>query len=116
MNIYDEISRVAFEIWVKKGMPEGNDLENWLEAEQIVYASLREKSETDNTADKVVETTEVEVTTVTPIPVSDESKETVSQVSDEEKPKKRAGRTKKTTTTTASKTKTKKTSTTKKKA
>lgn len=45
MNLYDEISKVAYEIWLKKGMPAGNDMENWLEAEQIVYASLRQKND-----------------------------------------------------------------------
>ncbi|MCX8070552.1 MAG: DUF2934 domain-containing protein [Thermodesulfovibrionales bacterium] len=48
MDLYEEISKVAYEIWLKKGMPIGNDMENWLEAEQIVYASLRDKKEKDN--------------------------------------------------------------------
>lgn len=47
MDLYEEISKVAYDIWLKKGMPSGDDLANWLEAEQIVYASLRDNKSID---------------------------------------------------------------------
>ncbi len=85
MNLYDEISKVAYEIWLKKGMPAGNDMENWLEAEQIVYASLRQRD------DSSIESIAYSVTTVAPIsdqsisdqPISDQP---ISTGATEEKP------------------------------
>ncbi|HOG18556.1 MAG: hypothetical protein A4E73_02021 [Syntrophaceae bacterium PtaU1.Bin231] len=35
-DINDEITRVAYELYVKSGRVEGNDLLNWLAAEKIV--------------------------------------------------------------------------------
>ncbi len=35
-GINDEITRVAYELYVKSGRVEGNDLLNWLAAEKIV--------------------------------------------------------------------------------
>ena len=35
-NLYDEIVRVAYALYEKRGMAHGHDLEDWLEAERIV--------------------------------------------------------------------------------
>ncbi len=36
MNMHDLISLLAYELYVNSGRVEGNDLDNWLEAERIV--------------------------------------------------------------------------------
>jgi hypothetical protein len=41
-GIHDEIARVAYELYKKRGSVRGHDLEDWLEAEKIVM----EKHET----------------------------------------------------------------------
>jgi len=42
--LYEEIAKVAYEIYEKSGYIEGRDLDNWLEAERIVMAYIiREK-------------------------------------------------------------------------
>lgn len=38
MNIYDQISEMAYLIYEKNGKVQGRDLDNWLEAERIVLA------------------------------------------------------------------------------
>jgi hypothetical protein len=38
MSIYDEVARVAHELFEKSGRIHGRDMENWLEAERIVHA------------------------------------------------------------------------------
>ena len=44
MDLYEEIAKVAYEIYEKSGYIEGRDLDNWLEAERIVMAYIiREK-------------------------------------------------------------------------
>jgi hypothetical protein len=35
-NMLDEISRVAYDLYVKRGYAPGNDFADWLEAEKIV--------------------------------------------------------------------------------
>jgi Protein of unknown function (DUF2934) len=35
-NIYDEIAKVAHDLYEKSGRVHGRDLQNWLEAERIV--------------------------------------------------------------------------------
>jgi len=40
-GLHDEIARVAYELYKKRGMAQGYDLKDWLEAEKIV----REKHE-----------------------------------------------------------------------
>lgn len=35
-GIHDEIARVAYELYKKRGRAHGHDLEDWLEAEKIV--------------------------------------------------------------------------------
>ena len=36
MDLHDEISKVAFELYESSGRLEGRDLENWFEAESLV--------------------------------------------------------------------------------
>jgi hypothetical protein len=43
MNLHNEISKVAFELYEKSGRVEGHDLDNWLEAEKIVMARYKEQ-------------------------------------------------------------------------
>jgi len=38
MNMYDQISEVAYLIYEKNGKVQGRDLDNWLESERIVLA------------------------------------------------------------------------------
>ncbi len=38
MNLHDEITMVAYELYEKSGYIEGRALDNWLEAERIVIA------------------------------------------------------------------------------
>jgi len=44
MNIYDEIAKVAHELYVKGGFVHGRDVEDWLAAERIVRARHAERS------------------------------------------------------------------------
>lgn len=44
MNLYEEIAKMAHELYEKSGRVEGRDQENWLEAERIVKARQSEKS------------------------------------------------------------------------
>lgn len=54
MDLYEEIAKVAYEIYEKGGCIEGRDLDNWLEAERIVMARIvkEKKSEKKATAKK----------------------------------------------------------------
>ncbi len=38
MNLHEEISRLAYELYERSGRADGRDRENWLEAEKIVKA------------------------------------------------------------------------------
>lgn len=38
MNLHEEISKVAYELYLKRGCVHGHDLDDWLEAERIVLA------------------------------------------------------------------------------
>ncbi|MGQ9569516.1 MAG: DUF2934 domain-containing protein [Thermodesulfovibrionales bacterium] len=39
MDLYDEIAKVAYELWEQSGRIDGRELDNWLEAERIVLTS-----------------------------------------------------------------------------
>jgi len=43
MKWYDEIARIARELYEKSGRIEGHDLDNWLEAERIVMKRYNEQ-------------------------------------------------------------------------
>jgi hypothetical protein len=43
MKWYDEIARIARELYEKSGVIEGRDLDNWLEAERIVMEQYKEQ-------------------------------------------------------------------------
>ena len=43
MKWYDEIARIARELYEKGGRIEGRDLDNWLEAERIVMERYKEQ-------------------------------------------------------------------------
>lgn len=38
MNLHEEIAKVAYELYLKRGCVHGHDLSDWLEAERIVLA------------------------------------------------------------------------------
>ena len=50
MNIYDEIAKVAHELFIKRGHVHGHDIEDWLAAERIVRARHAEKSRSEGEA------------------------------------------------------------------
>lgn len=39
-DLFDEIARVAYELWEKTGCIHGRDIEHWCEAEQIVISHM----------------------------------------------------------------------------
>ncbi len=43
MDLYEEIAKVAYELYEKSGYIDGRDLDNWLEAERVVMARLAEE-------------------------------------------------------------------------
>jgi len=43
MKWYDEIAKIARELYEKSGGIEGRDLDNWLEAERIVMARYKKQ-------------------------------------------------------------------------
>jgi hypothetical protein len=43
MDLYKEISKVAYELYEKRGKAEGRDLDDWLEAERILRARYKEE-------------------------------------------------------------------------
>lgn len=52
MKLYDEVAKIAHELYEKSGKEEGRDLFNWLEAERIVMARYgkQEKVEIESSA------------------------------------------------------------------
>jgi hypothetical protein len=42
-NFHDEVARLAYELYVKNGKINGNDLFHWLEAERLVEAWQRDQ-------------------------------------------------------------------------
>jgi hypothetical protein len=50
MDLYDEIAKVAYELWEQSGRIDGRDIENWLEAERIVLGrgEMKTMEETEN--------------------------------------------------------------------
>lgn len=38
MNLHDEIARVAYELYLRRGCVKGHDSDDWLEAERIVMS------------------------------------------------------------------------------
>ena len=43
MDVYNEIAKVAYELYEKNGCITGRDLDHWIEAERIVIARLAGK-------------------------------------------------------------------------
>lgn len=108
MNLHDEIAKVAYELYLRRGCVHGHDLDDWLEAERIVLSRHAgqeieepevEVAEEGEVISETMPTTEAEETVIeeTEVPVVEEPKKkggrrkTTKKV--EEKPKK----TKKTT-------------------
>ena len=50
MKWYDEIARIARELYEKSGRIEGRDLDNWLEAERIVMERYKEQEKAEKKA------------------------------------------------------------------
>ncbi|HAM50778.1 MAG TPA: hypothetical protein DCP92_08820 [Nitrospiraceae bacterium] len=45
MNVHDIVEQVACELYMKSGRVEGSDLDNWLEAERIVWNAIEEETQ-----------------------------------------------------------------------
>ncbi|GAB4409247.1 MAG: hypothetical protein OHK0032_04810 [Thermodesulfovibrionales bacterium] len=45
MNLHDEIAKVAYELYEKRGRVGGHDLDDWFEAERLVMARHAERAE-----------------------------------------------------------------------
>jgi hypothetical protein len=43
-NLYDEIARVAYELYEKCGCIHGHDIEHWFEAERLVITRLQSET------------------------------------------------------------------------
>lgn len=103
MNLHDEISKVAYDLYLRRGCVHGHDLDDWLEAERIVLArhagqeieepeaeeqtgeeTIVEAPSVPETEETVIEETETPVTAGTG--KKRERKKTVKKA--EEKPKK----------------------------
>ena len=48
MKLYDEVARIAHELYEKSGRAEGRELDNWLEAERIIMARHREQEKLES--------------------------------------------------------------------
>ena len=44
-GIWEQISRKAYELWEERGRKEGNDLRDWLDAEEAVMEAVHEARE-----------------------------------------------------------------------
>jgi hypothetical protein len=44
-GLWERISRKAYELWKERGRQEGNDLRDWLDAEEIVMEEIHESRE-----------------------------------------------------------------------
>ncbi len=81
-NLYDEIARIAYELYEQCGCIHGHDIEHWFEAERIVITHIQ--PETEETPEKTAPARK------TP------TKRTAKTATAKEKPKKTAGTAKKT--------------------
>jgi transposase len=52
MNLHNEIKKMAYELYQKRGKAEGHDLDDWFEAERIIVAQHRveEKLEAESSS------------------------------------------------------------------
>jgi hypothetical protein len=48
MNLHEEISKLAYELYEKGGRLEGRDLDNWLDAQKIVRTRCASEDKNDN--------------------------------------------------------------------
>lgn len=56
-GLHDEIARVAYELYKKRGMAHGHDLKDWLEAEKIAMEKHeRHAKETEQQVDVIKKT------------------------------------------------------------
>ena len=44
-GMWEQIARKAYELWEQRGRQEGNDLRDWLDAEEIVMEEIHEARE-----------------------------------------------------------------------
>jgi hypothetical protein len=44
-GMWERISQKAYELWEQRGRPEGNALQDWLDAEEIVMEEIHEARE-----------------------------------------------------------------------
>ncbi|HOJ71805.1 MAG TPA: DUF2934 domain-containing protein [Syntrophorhabdaceae bacterium] len=56
MDLYDEIARLAYEMFEREGRVHGRHLEHWFEAERIVISRYRsQEADIENTQEKQAE-------------------------------------------------------------
>lgn len=105
MNLHEEIAKVAYELYLKRGCVHGHDLDDWLEAERIVLArhAGQEIEEPDIevteeipsiTKEELAEETVIEETEAPPVVEKKRVKRKKAKKT-EEKPKKKVTRKKK---------------------
>lgn len=44
-GMWEQIAKKAYELWEQRGRPEGQDMQHWLEAEEIVMEEIHEARE-----------------------------------------------------------------------
>jgi hypothetical protein len=77
MDLYNEIAKVAYELYEKNGYIQSRDLDHWLEAEKIVMARLAEEKKIKSEkkpANKPEKKTEAKVEPKTKRPVRKKTK------------------------------------------
>lgn len=105
MNLHEEIAKVAYELYLKRGCVHGHDLDDWLEAERIVLTrhAGQEIEEPDIevteeipsiTIEELAEETVIEETEAPPVVEKKRAKRKTAKKT-EEKPKKKVTRKKK---------------------
>ncbi len=48
MKLYDEIARIAYDLYEKTGRMDGRELDNWLEAERVVMSLHAEQEKLEH--------------------------------------------------------------------
>ncbi|MFN3395622.1 MAG: DUF2934 domain-containing protein [Thermodesulfovibrionales bacterium] len=108
MNLQEEIAKVAYELYLRRGCVHGHDLDDWLEAERIVLARHSgqeieepevEVSEEEEVISETMPTTEAEETVIeeTETPIVEEPKKKGGRRKTTKKAEEKPKRAKKTT-------------------
>ncbi len=66
-DLYSEIAKIAYEIYVQRGCVHGNDIDQWLEAERLVLSNHVPKPKKNDKAVKTLKTSPAKKITKTPV-------------------------------------------------